>query len=115
MGREPAEDLRRVVADRLTGLGEDVVRVAVTRDATSDSVAGRIAGSRTLSEKGVLSQSTGAGSPPAAWAETPTQANPSRMSSLCVCVQSGSASSPPQTLSHSTTTVPLNFFGSIGR
>ena len=29
---------------------------------------------------------------PTACAETPTQANPSRMSSLCVCVQSGSAS-----------------------
>src|SRR5580658_746309 len=52
---------------------------------------------------------------PTAWAETPTQANPSRISSLWVSTQSGASSAPPETLSHSTTTVPLNLAGLIGR
>src|SRR5215212_4944268 len=52
---------------------------------------------------------------PAACADTPTHANPSRTSSVCVMTQSGPASMPPDTLSHSTTTVPLNFLGSVGR
>ena len=40
---------------------------------------------------------------------------PSRISWLWVCTQSGLASTPPETLSHSTRTVPLNFFGFVGR
>jgi hypothetical protein len=34
---------------------------------------------------------------------------------VCAKVQSGPASTPPLTLSHSTTTVPLNFFPLAGR
>src|SRR5580704_3347714 len=52
---------------------------------------------------------------PTCWAETPTQAKPLRISSLWESVQSGLSSVPPLTLSHSTTTVPLNLFGLIGR
>src|SRR5580698_5647251 len=56
-----------------------------------------------------------AASTPTCWAETPTQAKPSRISSLWESVQSGLSSVPPLTLSHSTTTVPLNFLGFLGR
>jgi hypothetical protein len=34
---------------------------------------------------------------------------------VCVAVQSGAASKPPDTFSHSTTTVPLNRACAIGR
>lgn len=52
---------------------------------------------------------------PTYWAETPTQMSPCRMSSAARLVHSGSASTPPLTFSHSTTTVPLNRAGSAGR
>jgi hypothetical protein len=54
-------------------------------------------------------------STPTTCAETPTHAAPSRISSVCAVTQSGAASTPPLTFSHSTTTVPLNFCGLIGR
>ena len=58
----------------------------------------------------VLAEST-----PTFCAEIPTQAKPSLTSWVWENVQSGASSVPPLTLSHSTTTIPLNFFGSIGR
>src|SRR3954470_12193572 len=39
---------------------------------------------------------------------------PSRMKCSCEAFQSGAVSKPTLTLSHSTTTVPLNFLGSDG-
>ncbi len=52
---------------------------------------------------------------PSAWAETPTQAKPCRMSSVWSPIQSGAVSAPALSFSHSTMTVPLNFRGSAGR
>src|SRR5262245_55431787 len=52
---------------------------------------------------------------PTCCADTPTQAKPSRRSMVWTKVQSGAASTPPETFSHSTTTVPLNFLGFVGR
>ena len=54
-------------------------------------------------------------STPTFCADTPTQTNPSRISSLCPSVQSGAASAPPLTFNHSTTTVPLKRRALIGR
>ena len=48
-------------------------------------------------------------------AETPTQTKPPRMRCVCAKMKSGAASSPLDTFSHSTTTVPLKRAGSIGR
>ncbi len=54
-------------------------------------------------------------STPTFCALTPTHAVPLRINSLWAMIQSAGASPPAVTLSHSTTTVPLNFAGSIGR
>jgi hypothetical protein len=54
-------------------------------------------------------------STPIFWADTPTQAAPRRINSVWLKIQSGAASSPPLTFSHSTHTVPLKAAGSIGR
>ncbi len=51
---------------------------------------------------------TGPPSTPICWADTPTHASPLRTISSCRLTQSGLASTPPLTFSHSTTTVPLN-------
>src|SRR5262245_59768935 len=59
--------------------------------------------------------STGPPITPICWADTPTQASPRRRISSCSVAHSGSASTPPLTLSHSTITVPLNRAGSAGR
>jgi hypothetical protein len=48
-------------------------------------------------------------------ADTPTQTYPSRVNSVWAVIQSGAASSPPLTLSHSTITVPLNRPRVVGR
>src|SRR5262249_48921013 len=59
--------------------------------------------------------STGPPMTPICWADTPTHASPCRSISSCNVAHSGSASTPPLTLSHSTTTVPLKRAGSAGR
>ncbi len=48
-------------------------------------------------------------------ADTPTQMSPRRVSASWSICHSGSESMPLLTLSHSTTTVPLNFDASAGR
>ena len=58
--------------------------------------------------------STGPPSTPIRCAETPTHASPRRRISSCVVDHSGSASTPPLTFSHSTTTVPLKRAGHSG-
>ena len=58
--------------------------------------------------------STGPPSTPIRCADTPTHASPRRRISSCVVAHSGSASTPPLTFSHSTTTVPLNAPGHSG-
>ena len=52
---------------------------------------------------------------PTAWAVTAIHAAPERIASLCPEPQSDAISIPADTLSHSTKTVPLNFFGLFGR
>jgi hypothetical protein len=62
------------------------------------------------SAPGTPSTLTAIGPPstPMPWADTPTHASPDRVSSSWRLDHSGSASTPPLTLSHSTSTVPLN-------
>src|SRR5262249_25022641 len=57
---------------------------------------------------------TGPPSTPIRCADTPTHASPARTTSSATLAHSGLASTPPLTLSHSTTTLPLNFDGSAG-
>src|SRR5689334_9247936 len=52
---------------------------------------------------------------PIVCAETPTHASPLRTNSSLTVSYSGFASTPPLTFNHSTTTLPLNFAGSLGR
>ncbi len=54
-------------------------------------------------------------STPTFWADTPTHTAPWRSSSTWPWFQSAAASTPPLTFSHSTTTVPPNFFAFVGR
>src|SRR5579862_1887106 len=53
-------------------------------------------------------------STPSCWADTPTHAAPSRISSTCAAIQSGPVSTPPLTFSHSTTTMPLKREAFVG-
>ena len=59
--------------------------------------------------------SDGPPSTPANCAETPTHTMPSRIMRVWAPIRSGAASRPPLTFSHSTTTVPLNRLGDVGR
>jgi hypothetical protein len=57
---------------------------------------------------------TGLPSTPIRCTDTPTHTSPARTTSSAVLTHSGFASTPPLTLSHSTTTVPLSAAGFAG-